>query len=183
MDGMILPFPRPPERSAERSMGRSMGHSSASQESGPGYPAGTEGDEMMLVTLKLGQQLCGVPVQRVTEVLNAPKITPIPLSSADISGCLNLRGRVVTAIDTRICVSLPPMAEAGMALVTERGGELFALVGDEVADVMSLPADMLEPCPPTLAETWARYSTGVCRLADRLLVVLDVDTLVGGLAL
>jgi purine-binding chemotaxis protein CheW len=131
----------------------------------------------VLVTLQLGAQLCGVDVGVVREVLHDPVVTPVPLAPPEIAGCLNLRGRVVTALDMRRRLGLPPAPEgaARMAMITERDGELFALIGDEVADVMRLPPAGFEPCPPTLASAWAGYCSGVHRLTGQLLVVLDVE--------
>ena len=62
-----------------------------------------------------------------------------------------------------------------MSVVAEHGGELYALLVDQVSEVMSLEAEAFEPNPPTLDPVWAVYSTGIYRLEDRLLVVLDVD--------
>ncbi len=133
----------------------------------------------VLVTLMVGDQLCGVPVMAVRDVLGPHKITRIPLTPPEIAGSLNLRGRIVTAVDLRVRLDLPP-AEAGsarMSVVTEIGGELYALLVDSVAEVLSPPPTSFEKNPPTLPKTWAHYSNGVYRLAERLLVVLDVNRL------
>ena len=61
-----------------------------------------------------------------------------------------------------------------MSVVAEQGGELYALLVDQVSEVMTLQAEAFERNPPTLPEPWAEYSAGIYRLPDRLLVVLDV---------
>lgn len=137
------------------------------------------GDEQVLVTLTVADQLCGVPVLAVRDVLGEQAITRIPLAPAEIAGSLNLRGRIVTAIDLRRRLRLPP-AEPGrplMSVVAEQGGELYALLVDQVAEVLTLPARAFERNPPTLPAPWAEFSTGIHRLEGRLLVVLDVPRL------
>ena len=131
------------------------------------------------VTLTLAGQRCGVPVSAVRDILGQQPITRIPLAPPEIAGSLNLRGRIVTSIDLRRRLNLPP-APAGqqpMSLVAEHGSELYALLVDNVSEVLSLPADRLEPPPPTLPPAWATVSTGIYRLDDGLLVVLDVARL------
>jgi purine-binding chemotaxis protein CheW len=131
------------------------------------------------VTLALAGQRCGVPVSAVRDILAQQTITRIPLAPPEIAGSLNLRGRIVTSIDLRRRLNLPP-APAGqpqMFLVAELGTELYALLVDDVAEVLTLPADRLEPPPPTLPPAWAAMSNGIYRLDDGLLAVLDVPRL------
>jgi purine-binding chemotaxis protein CheW len=144
----------------------------------PGTAAASD-DNHVLVTLTVGDQLCGVPVLAVRDVLGEQVITRIPLAPAEIAGSLNLRGRIVTAIDLRQRLHLPP-APAGqprMSVVAEQGGELYALLVDQVSEVLSLDPATFERNPPTLERTWAAFSTGIFRLDGRLLVVLDVARL------
>jgi purine-binding chemotaxis protein CheW len=136
-------------------------------------------DERVFVMLTVAGQTCGVPVDSVRDILGEQAITRIPLAPPEIAGSLNLRGRIVTAVDLRRRLDLAP-PEAGhkpMSVVAEHGGELYALLVDQVSEVMSLKADDFEPNPPTLEPAWAEYSTGIYRLEDRLLVVLDVPKL------
>ena len=131
------------------------------------------------VTLTLADQLCGVPVLAVRDVLADQTIARIPLAPREVAGNLNLRGRIVTAIDLRQRLRLPPRAAASpsMSIVTEQGTELYALLVDQVSEVVSLPAAGLEGNPPTLPALWAEHSQGIYRLDERLLVVLDVERL------
>jgi purine-binding chemotaxis protein CheW len=149
-------------------------------------PAGREientaahSEENVFVTLTVAEQLCGVPVLGVRDILGQQTITRIPLSSAEVAGSLNLRGRIVTAIDLRRRLHLPP-APAGaprMSVVVEQGGELYAFLVDQVSEVLSLPASQFESNPPTLPPAWAAHSAGIYRLQGRLMVVLDVARL------
>jgi purine-binding chemotaxis protein CheW len=141
--------------------------------------AATTEDAQILVTLTVADQLCGVPVLAVRDVLGEQSITRIPLAPPEIAGSLNLRGRIVTAIDLRRRLNLPPAPpnQKPMSVVAEQGGELYALLVDQVSEVLSLDPATFERNPPTLHPSWAGFSTGIYRLEGRLLVVLDVSRL------
>ncbi len=132
-----------------------------------------------LVTLSVDDQLCGIPVEDVRDVLGARTITRIPLAPPEIAGNLNLRGRIVTALDVRRRLDLAPADPdtPRMSLVTEHKGELYALVVDSVREVIALPVDGFEPNPPTLPLAWAQHSTGIFQLPEGLLMTLDVSRL------
>lgn len=140
--------------------------------------AATE-EERVFVMLTVAGQSCGVPVASVRDILGEQTITRIPLAPPEIAGSLNLRGRIVTAVDLRRRLKLPPAPDGRkpMSVVAEHGGELYALLVDQVSEVMSLPAEDFEPNPPTLEPAWATFGSGIYRLKDRLLVVLDVGKL------
>ncbi len=131
------------------------------------------------VTLTVADQLCGIPVLAVRDVLGEQTITRIPLASREIAGSLNLRGRIVTAIDLRRRLGLPdaPAGTPRMSVVADQAGELYALLVDQVSEVLTLPASSFEPNPPTLPPQWSEFSAGIYRLQERLLVVLDVARL------
>ena len=131
------------------------------------------------VTIMLGSQLCGIDVMKVQDVLGPQKITPVPLAPPEVTGLLNLRGRIVTAIDLRRRLGLEERAEGekGMSVVVDHDGELYSLTVDSVGEVLRLPADEFERNPATLDAQWRRFSEGVYRLKEGLLVVLNDDGL------
>jgi len=131
------------------------------------------------VTVTIGGQLFGVPVLSVRDVLVAQKITPIPLAPPEVAGALNLRGRIVTAIDMRRSLDLPPRegTDPGMYVVVEESDELYSLMVDSVGEVMTLSGDELGRAPGTLDPRWREVSGGIYRLEDTLLVLLDVERL------
>ncbi len=136
-------------------------------------------DHADFVTLTLHGQLFGIPVLSVQDILGPQRITRIPLSPPEVAGALNLRGRIVTAIDVRRRLGLPsrPEGEEGMAVVVEHDKELYSLLIDSVGEVLSLPSSAYERNPMTLDETWREISVGMYRLKEGLMVVLDVDRL------
>ncbi|MEX1147434.1 MAG: chemotaxis protein CheW [Sphingomonadales bacterium] len=131
------------------------------------------------VTISLNNQLLGIPVLSVHDVLSAQKITPVPRAPAAIAGVLNLRGRIVTAIDLRTRLHLPPRAdgERSMSVVVEHRGESYSLLIDAVGEVLSLPVGQMERNPVTLDTCWQDVSAGIYRLDGELLVILDVGRL------
>lgn len=139
----------------------------------------TGSDEKVFVTLTVADQLCGVPALTVRDILGEQTITRIPMAPREVAGSLNLRGRIVTAVDLRRRLNLPdaPPGTARMSVVVEQGGELYALLVDQVSEVISLPASAFERNPTTLPPPWSEYSAGIFRLRHKLLVVLDTGRL------
>lgn len=129
------------------------------------------------VTLRVVNQLFGIPILQVQDVLSEQKITKIPVSSPEIAGALNLRGRIVTAIDVRRTLALPDAQEnesENMNVVVELDGELYSLIVDSIGEVLNLYEDDCEKNPSTLDVKWKKVAGGVYRLDKELLVVLDV---------
>lgn len=131
------------------------------------------------VTVTIGGQLFGIPVLRVQDVLGLQKITRVPLAPPEVAGALNLRGRIVTAIDVRRRLGVPDRDEgvSGMSVVVEHGGEPYSLMIDSVGEVMQLKEEAYERNPATLNPLWKQVSMGVYRLDGKLLLILDVDRL------
>ena len=129
------------------------------------------------VTVTIGGQLFGLPISRVQDVFVLGQMTRIPLASDDIAGILNLRGRIVTAIDMRRRLGLPrcDSREAPMAVGIDANGESYGLVIDMVGEVLKLGAETFEPIPVNLDPRLKHVASGVHRLETGLLVVLDVD--------
>jgi purine-binding chemotaxis protein CheW len=128
------------------------------------------------VTVTIGGQLFGLPIARVQDVFVLGKLTRVPLSPPEIAGVLNLRGRIVTAIDMRRRLDLTQGETSSEPMVVgiEVNGESYGLVVDAVGEVMKLPREH-EPVPVNLDARLVRVASGIHRLDGQLLVVLDVD--------
>jgi len=142
-------------------------------------PTGVSGETMDFLTFTIADQLFGIPVLMVQDVLSSYQITHVPLAPPEIMGSLNLRGRVVTAIDMRARLNLPPRGPGAesMSIVAENEHELYSLVVDSVGEVLGLSTNTFDRNPPTLDPTFRAFSEGIYRLDDQLLVVLDVHRL------
>jgi purine-binding chemotaxis protein CheW len=129
------------------------------------------------VTFTSAGQIFGLPIECVQDVFKPTRITRVPLAGAEISGVINLRGRIVTAIDLRSRLGLETHRDgrSPMAIGIESGGESFGLMVDSVGEVLKLPDEECEPNPINLDRKLARVSAGVFRLDGALLVVLDID--------
>ena len=129
------------------------------------------------VTFSIAGQLFGLPIAQVQDVFKPMNITPVPLAGTEIAGVLNLRGRIVTAIEMRSRLEAQPRnsgAEA-MAIGIEAKGESFGLLVDAVGEVLKLADFELESNPINLERKLAALSVGVYRLDGQLLVILDID--------
>jgi purine-binding chemotaxis protein CheW len=133
-------------------------------------------DNGEFVSVTVAGQLFGIPVLQVQDVLGPQRITRIPLAPPEVAGSLNLRGRIVTAIDLRIRLRLPrlPEGQKGMSVVVDYGGELYSVMVDAVGEVLSLRVENAERNPATLDPIWRDVSGGIYRLDKSLLIVLDV---------
>ena len=129
------------------------------------------------VTVVTGGQLFGFKLARVRDMFVPRGLSEVPLAPPEIAGLLNLRGRIVTAIDLRRRLGLPPRTDGGtpVAVGIEERGELYGLIVDRVGDVMWLKPSSYDPNPANLDQRWAKVCAGVHRLDQGLLIVLDVD--------
>jgi purine-binding chemotaxis protein CheW len=130
-------------------------------------------------TFFVDERYLGVPVERVQEVLRAQPVTPVPLAHPHIAGLLNLRGRIVTALDMRARLDVAHDAAGAVAggatiIVTGPDGPL-ALQVDALGDVVAVDDERFEPPPDTLDADRRRLIKGAFKLADALLLDLNLD--------
>lgn len=135
------------------------------------------------VTMRLNGQLFGVSVMAVQDVLRNLTVSPVPLAPRVVAGALNIRGRIVTAIDMRGRLSMPPYEtpEKTMYVVVEYQNELYALLVDAVGDVLTLPMQQFEKTPANMDMNWRSMTAGVFKLNGELLVILDVANIIDGI--
>jgi len=128
-------------------------------------------------TFYLDKLLFGVELKGVQEVIRALDITKVPLAPGVVSGLMNLRGQIVTALDLRMRLELEPRP-AGirpMNVVVRSDDGAISLLVDEIGDVVEVEEDTFELPPETLRGTIRSVITGVHKLNDRLLLVLDTS--------
>lgn len=131
------------------------------------------------VTVTIGDQLFGLPIGQVQDVFVPGHLTPVPLAPEEIAGVLNLRGRIVTAVDMRCRLGLPgrDKRQNSMAVGIDLNGESYGLVIDSVGEVLKLHENTRETVPINLDARLAQVAAAVHRLDGELLVVLDVARL------
>jgi purine-binding chemotaxis protein CheW len=130
----------------------------------------------LYATFSVHDRYLGVPVERVQEVLRPQPVTPVPLAHPHIAGLLNLRGRIVTALDLRARLDLPTRGDdAGATVIVHGPDGPLALQVDAVGDVVAVDDDLFEPPPETLDTQRRRFIKGAYKLADALLLDLDLD--------
>jgi len=139
--------------------------------------------EMMiqLVTLRIGGQLFAINLEMVEDVFKPEQYTPIPSVRPEIAGILNLRGRIIVAINTDQLLGLPPIDEpiVGRQMVNVRYlNESYGLLADSVGDVAAFKLADIKPNPINLDGNLSIYSQGIIRLDDELMTVLMADRLV-----
>jgi len=140
------------------------------------------------VCFAVGAQGYGLPIERVQEVLNGIPVEPVPGTSAVVVGVINLRGSVVTVLDLRTCLDRSQVRtgrgdlEAKYCIIVlDLGGELFGLCVDSVAEVLKLPTAAIKPAPRVGDADGSARALGVFSRNDRLLTLLDPESLLDGL--
>lgn len=129
-----------------------------------------------LCGFKIGNGHYAVPVLEVQEVIKPQTVTPVPLSPNYIRGLINLRGQIVTSISLRTLFGLPEIEDQDYMNIIVRSGEsLYALVVDEILDVMDVELRTFEKTPETLDDKIKRYIGGVYKQEKKLLILIDLN--------
>lgn len=138
-------------------------------------------DEIQLVvfTLKQGDTVCeyGVPITQVQEIIPMTKPTRLPQVPDFVEGIINLRGKIIPIIDLkkRFDMEATEITSDTRSVVVEVSGQTVGIIVDEVSEVLRLSKDNIEPPPAAIGGITAEYLTGVGKLEDRLLILLDMD--------
>ena len=136
----------------------------------------TSSDTVEYVTVTINEQMFGMPISSVEDIFMPESITSVPLSDQEVEGVLNLRGRIVTAINMRKYLGLPQRKDGGqsMAVGVEYRNESYGLIIDGVGEVLRLSGKTFEENPTNLDPCWSKISQGVHRLENELMLVLDI---------
>lgn len=131
------------------------------------------------VTFRLGDEEYGIDVMQVQEVLPPSEIAPVPGAPSFVLGIINLRGKVVTVIDTRLRFGLEQREADNKSriIVMEVGESVAGILVDGVDEVASVRADEIETAPNVANEESARYIHGVVSRDDGLLILVDASKL------
>jgi len=137
----------------------------------------TDGPTSEYISVMIGEQLFGISVPMVQDVFMPESVTLVPLAIPEIAGVLNMRGRIVTAIDMRVRLGLPKRTDGkkGLAVGVEHRGESYGLVIDGVGEVVRVHDANMESNPSNLDPRWREISLGVQWLDEKLMVIIDVN--------
>jgi len=136
---------------------------------------------LQLVSFKIGSEEYGIDILKVQEINRMPDITKVPQAPHYVDGVINLRGKVIPIINTRRKFNLEEKDhdKDTRIVVVDINGEVIGLVVDSVNEVLRIPSSIVEPPPNVTVDSGANYITGVARLEDRLLILLDLRKLIG----
>ena len=137
-------------------------------------------DERTFASCRVGDLLVGVEVDAVQEVTSTAELTTVPLAPPMVSGLLNLRGQIVTAIDLRRSLQLAerPADERSITLILRAEGGSIGLLVDAVGDVLNVGEEDFEMPPATLRGPLRELITGAYKLDRDLLLVLNTGRIV-----
>ncbi|NDY55632.1 purine-binding chemotaxis protein CheW [Desulfovibrio sulfodismutans] len=137
---------------------------------------------MQLVTFSIGEEEFGVDILKVQEIIRMMEITKVPRAPDFVEGVINLRGKVIPIIDLRkrFGLSTRDHDKHTRIIVIEINNMIVGFVVDSVSEVLRIPSNTVEPPPPVVSGLESEYISGVGKLEDRLLILLDLDRLLSG---
>lgn len=135
---------------------------------------------LQVVSFKLGDEEFGLDILRVQEIIRLQELTHVPNSPVFVDGVINLRGEVIPVIALRRRCGLPVQEHDKQTriVVLEVQNMVLGLIVDSVSEVLRIPSGIISP-PPRLRRMEQEFVAGVGKLDDRLLILLDVDQIVG----
>ncbi len=138
-------------------------------------------DLLQLVTFSLGSEEYAVDILKVQEINRMKEITRIPNAPSYVEGVINLRGKVMPVIDLRKKFGLESQENDAQSriMIIDVQGMTIGLVVDAVSEVLRIPSDIVDPTPPVASEAGTEFITGIAKLEDRLIILLDMDRLIG----
>ncbi len=137
------------------------------------------GELRQFISFSVGDEEYGLELLRVKEVIRIREITWLPKAPTFVKGIINLRGDVIPIIDLRDKFGLAPKEHTAMTrvIVVEVEGRLMGMVVDSASQVVRIPADQIDPPPPVLGSISQEFITGVGKLEDKLVILLNTDAI------
>ena len=134
---------------------------------------------LQLVTFKLAGQKYAVNILKVQEINNMKEITSIPNAPSYLEGAVNLRGKVIPVLNLRKKFAFEEKAadELSKIVIMDVRGVIMGLMVDAVSDVLRIPRDLVEPQPPVSSNVSTEFISGIAKLEEGLVILLDMDRL------
>jgi purine-binding chemotaxis protein CheW len=135
--------------------------------------------ELQFVVFKLGSEEYGVPITQVKEINRLTTTTKVPRSPMFVEGIINLRGQIIPIIDMKLRFDLLQTEYTNDArfIVIQAGNHSFGVEVDSVSEVLRINTNDIEPAPHIVCSIDSKYITGVAKVGQRLLILLDLDKL------
>lgn len=136
-----------------------------------------EDQEIQWVTFRMEHEVYGITVMQVQEVLRVSEITPVPGAPQFVLGIINLRGNVVTVLDTRKRFGLPPkeLDDSSRVIIIESGDQVIGIMVDSVAEVVYIKLSEIEKSPNVGNEENSKFIQGVYSKDSNLIILVDVN--------
>ena len=142
-----------------------------------GIAEGTTDELIQIVSFMVGNEEYAVDILKVHEINRSIEVTRVPNTPEYVEGVINLRGKVVSIIDLRKRFGMPQREhdKNTRIIVVELQEQVVGFVVDAVKEVLRIPTSVIEPPPSFVGGANAEYITGVGKLEDRLLIMLDLE--------
>jgi purine-binding chemotaxis protein CheW len=142
-------------------------------------------DGSQYLTFRLGDEEYGVEILKVQEIKGYSTVTPIPNMPAYLKGVMNLRGTIVPVVDLRskFAMAATDYNQFTVIIVVTVGTKVMGLIVDAVSDVLNIPKGDIQATPDFGGQVDARYINGMAKASDKLVVLLDIDRVMGGVDL
>lgn len=138
-----------------------------------------DGVLLQLVTFNISSEEFGVDILKVQEIIRTMEITKVPRAPEFVEGVINLRGKVIPIIDLRKRFSMESRTHDSQTriVVIEINNMIVGFVVDSVSEVLRIPADTVVPPPSVVSGVDSEFISGVGKLSDRLLILIDLEKL------
>lgn len=139
-------------------------------------------DASQFLTFTLGDEEYGVEILKVQEIKGYSAVTPIPNTPGYVKGVVNLRGAIIPIVDLRSKLAMSEAAynQFTVIIVVRVGTKTVGVVVDAVSDVLNIPVKDIQPTPDFGAQVDARFISGLAKASERLVVLLDIEKILGG---
>lgn len=138
-------------------------------------------EKLQLVSFCVNNEQYAVDILRVQEINRMLAITQVPQSPPGVEGVINLRGRIIPIMDLRVRFGMPKTerTDESRIIVVEAAGAIVGFIVDKVHEVLRIARDTVDPAPAMSSTVESRYISGVAKFDDRLIILLDLDALLG----
>jgi purine-binding chemotaxis protein CheW len=135
--------------------------------------------EIQLACFRVGDQLYGLDILRIREIVRPQKLRPVPKAPSFVEGVMNLRGAVIPVVDLRrrFDLAIPPADRQTRIMISALSGRIVGLLVDEVTEVRRYERKEIQPAPHFLKGRGVQFFLGVCRRDEDLILILDLEKL------